>query len=702
MAVVRDFMVRLLADPKELVKAFGNIRKDGEDTFGDKGIGGSLNNLLPSFNKLAIASTAAFAGMAAFGAAAAKAAAEDAAEQDKLAKVLQNVTGATDEVVAANEQFISGLQRTTTFSDSEMRPALAALVAATGDLAEAQGMLRLAQDISIGTGLSLVDVSSALAKASNDNFKSLKALSPALADNIKEGQSLEQIFAELSATFGGSAAAAAGTLQGQMTILRNSLGEVVENIGAALLPAINAILPLFQSFADFAQRNSGLLIAVGAAAATFTGIIIALSTAMKVYTIATGIARLATVALGTTISVTPIGAIITLTSLAAGALAYFATKTDEAEEQQKQFNQALSATNQFLSSNRGIVTAAGDRFVELTNRMLKLNSALSTTTNQLFTQTNRLEALSRAHGVSTFTTGKFTVATSGAGSAVKTAAEKLKEYRDVLKQTETLQKALATSSKQVGKARLNVAEADAALAKAQQELNDAQMGGDPAKIKDAQRALAAAERNLARAKFDTEEAVFAVVEKEKELKELRADPGADPMEIRKAEIALAEAKFRVADAEDAEVKSARDLTDARRELRIATDGLKEGDEELLVFKIAVEEATKAQQDAAEQLIDALDGEREAIDDLADAYKRLAAAAKDAGKTIPTMPTLPSVTVPTPGAAVPGTSSGTTVVVNTGIGTDGREAARQIVEILENYSNIDSRFLNQLTGSNIAL
>ena len=100
-----------------------------------------------------------------------KAAAADAAEQDKLAKVLQNVTGATDDVVAANEQFISGLQRTTTFSDSEMRPALAALVAATGDLAEAQGMLRLAQDISIGTGLSLVDVSSALAKASNDNFK---------------------------------------------------------------------------------------------------------------------------------------------------------------------------------------------------------------------------------------------------------------------------------------------------------------------------------------------------------------------------------------------------------------------------------------------------------------------------------------------------------------------------------------------------
>lgn len=695
-------MVRLLADPKQLVSAFGTIRKDGQETFGDKGIGGSLNQLLPSFNKLAIASTAAFAGMAAFGAKAAQAAAADAAEQEKLAKVLQNVTGATDDVVAANEQFISGLQRTTTFSDSEMRPALAALVAATGDLAEAQGMLRLAQDISIGTGLSLVDVSQALAKASNDNFKSLKALSPALADNIKEGQTLDQIFAELSATFGGSAAAAAGTLQGQMTILRNSLGEVVENIGAALLPAINAIIPLLQQFADFAERNSGLLIAVGAAAATFTGIIIALSAAIKIYTIATGIARLATVALGTTISVTPIGAMITLVSLAAGALAYFATKTDEAEIQQREFNQAISATNQWLSSNKGIVTAAGDRYIELTNRMMKLNSALSTTTNQLYTQTNRLEAMARAYGVTTFQTGKFSAATGGAGSAAKTAAEKLADYRDVLKQTETLQKALTTSSKNVAKARLNVAEADAALAKAQQELNDAQMGGDPAKIKDAQRALAAAERGVARAKFDTEEAVFAVAEKEKELADLRKDPKADPVEIRKAEIALAEAKFRVADAEDAEVKSANDLAEARRGLRIATDGLREGDEELLVLKNAVDEATRAQQEAAEQLVDAIDREREAVDDLAESYKRLAAAAKDAGKTVPTLPTLPTVVTPTTGTGTTTTTTGTTVVVNTGIGTDGREAARQIVEILNNYSYIDPNFQNQFIGSNIAL
>ena len=63
-----------------------------------------------------------------------------------------------------------------------------------------------------------------------------------------------------------------------------------------------------------------------------------------------------------------------------------------------------------------------------------------------------------------------------------------------------------------------------------------------------------------------------------------------------------------------------------------------------------------------------------------------------------------ITPPTVPAPTATPTTGPTIINNitTGIGTDGREAARQIVEILENYSNIDSRFLNQLTGSNIAL
>ena len=132
MAVERAFLVKLLADTSQMTKAFKDV---GDEV--DKGLSGS-------FNKVAIASAAAFAGLTAFAGKAAFAAAEDAAEQEKLATSLRNTVGATDEVIEANEGLIASLAKTTTFSDSELRPALDSLVRATGSLGSAQQQLILA------------------------------------------------------------------------------------------------------------------------------------------------------------------------------------------------------------------------------------------------------------------------------------------------------------------------------------------------------------------------------------------------------------------------------------------------------------------------------------------------------------------------------------------------------------------------------
>ena len=111
MAVERSFLVKLLADTSQMTKAFKDV---GDEV--DKNLGST-------FNKVAIASAAAFAGLTAFAGKAAMAAAEDAAEQERLATSLRNVVGATDEAIVANEEYISSLASTTTFSDSELRPA---------------------------------------------------------------------------------------------------------------------------------------------------------------------------------------------------------------------------------------------------------------------------------------------------------------------------------------------------------------------------------------------------------------------------------------------------------------------------------------------------------------------------------------------------------------------------------------------------
>jgi hypothetical protein len=89
------------------------------------------------------------------------------------------------------------------------------------------------------------------------------------------------------------------------------------------------------------------------------------------------------------------------------------------------------------------------------------------------------------------------------------------------------------------------------------------------------------------------------------------------------------------------------------------------------------------------LTDALDRETEAYENLAEAIKKVADAAAASGRANLVVPTLP--TVPTPGGASGGAGSsgggGTTIVVNTGIGTNGIQAGREIVEVLQQYSKV---------------
>ena len=237
-----------------------------------------------AIQKAALPAAAALAGLGFAAVKASQAAMEEQQEMANLAATLQRVTGASAQTISANEQFISSLQRTTIFSDSELRPALASLVQASGDLQKSQQDLSLAMDISVATGVPLVQVTDALGKAYNGNFKSLKALSPALNDNIKEGQGLDLIFQELTATFSGATAAATDTAAGRMKQLQNQMADLQESIGSALLPVVERIVPIFMSLADAIQNNQTTFLVIVGAIAAFSAAIIAASAIIKIHT----------------------------------------------------------------------------------------------------------------------------------------------------------------------------------------------------------------------------------------------------------------------------------------------------------------------------------------------------------------------------------------------------------------------------------
>ena len=236
-----------------------------------------------AMKKAALPAAAAIAGIGFALVGATKAAMEDQAEQVQLALALENVTGATDAQIKASEDMISKMSLASGVADSELRPALASLVRGTKDIEEANRALALAQDVAAGSGKDLATVSDAIAKAYGGNMKALGALSPEIKAMIKDGASLEDVMNVLGGSFGGASAAAAATAEGGMKRLGIALAETKESIGAALLPAVEAILPVLLKFAGWAQNNTKTLLIIA-------GAIAGVSAAVLIFNAAVGIA----------------------------------------------------------------------------------------------------------------------------------------------------------------------------------------------------------------------------------------------------------------------------------------------------------------------------------------------------------------------------------------------------------------------------
>jgi hypothetical protein len=233
-----------------------------------------------AIKKAAIPAAAALAGVGAALFDATKGAIEDAAAQDLLANNLRKTTGATDAQIAATEDWISTQGQLLGVADDQLRPALAKLSRATGSVTKAQELATQAMDIAAATGKPLESVVSALEKAYGGNMTALGRLAPEYRQLIKDGASFEEVMAKLGETTGGAATEAANTAAGQFGRMKVALNETKESVGAALLPAIEAILPYLTKFATWASENPKVFLGIAGAIAVISAAIIALNFAL--------------------------------------------------------------------------------------------------------------------------------------------------------------------------------------------------------------------------------------------------------------------------------------------------------------------------------------------------------------------------------------------------------------------------------------
>lgn len=173
-----------------------------------------------------------------------KAAIEDQAAQERLAKTIENTTGATKDQIAQVEDYITKTSLATGVNDELLRPSLDRLLRATEDITEAQDLQTLALDIAAGTGKDLTTVSDALAKAHDGNFTALKKLGGKIDDSIIKSKDFEGATASLAKTFEGQASTKAETFAGKLDRLKVAFDEGKETIGTFILDAITPIVTL--------------------------------------------------------------------------------------------------------------------------------------------------------------------------------------------------------------------------------------------------------------------------------------------------------------------------------------------------------------------------------------------------------------------------------------------------------------------------
>jgi len=219
---------------------------------------GLMGRLGSSFTKVGALAAAGFGAVAAGIGFAAKQAADDQKSFEQMRVTLQNVTGATDEMVKKVDEQIGAMSLATGIADDKLRPAFEALARGTKEVDASMENMNLVMDISTALQVDAVTVADALAKGFQGNTKALKSLSPEMAALIKDGADMNDVIGVLAETYSGSATAAANTFSGQVQRLRVFMSELVEQIGYYVLPVlskiaefiVNDVVPAFGRIVD--------------------------------------------------------------------------------------------------------------------------------------------------------------------------------------------------------------------------------------------------------------------------------------------------------------------------------------------------------------------------------------------------------------------------------------------------------------------
>ena len=194
--------------------------------------------------KAALAFAAVGAAATAFAVSAVKAAAEDEKARKSLEQTIRSSTKATEDQIASIDKYITKQSIATATTDEILRPAFARLIRSTNDVAKAQDLLSLSQEIATATGKPLETIANALGKSFDGQNTALGKLGLGIDAATLKTKSHDEIMQMLKGTYKGFIENEATNAEFKMRQLEIAFDETKEQIG-------NALLPIMKDFADY-------------------------------------------------------------------------------------------------------------------------------------------------------------------------------------------------------------------------------------------------------------------------------------------------------------------------------------------------------------------------------------------------------------------------------------------------------------------
>lgn len=260
------------------------------------GLKGGLSKMAPTFKTMAVAGTAAFGAVTAAAGLAINAFQEAEVANARLDQIAKQVTKSTDAEIASFKQLATDLQAVGVVADdviiagqsqiasfTKSSAVVSSLSKDLADLAVAQYGVNVNQDQAIQTG-------NLLGKALQGNLGALTKTGIMVSGEFKtafEAANNEQERAAVLSkiiqdNYGGLNESMRKTSAGGLAALKTSLGDIAENVGAALVPALvtlmNRVKPVVDRIVDWVGKNPKLVATIMAVVAGISGLVAVLGT----------------------------------------------------------------------------------------------------------------------------------------------------------------------------------------------------------------------------------------------------------------------------------------------------------------------------------------------------------------------------------------------------------------------------------------